>query len=139
MNAKQIKAAKKLVYESVKHLRKTGKPSITLGDDGMLDTCNYSGSGCAFAPAFKRKEFRKQADGRGLASHLIEFEKDWIKVWARDLDQEFADEMQAAHDVNWDSGSTFLTDFENSVKKICKICGLNFNEITKDIPVWEKK
>lgn len=116
MSSKTKKANQRLVNEAFAHLSKTKQKSV------VGNKCSYAGSGCAFSPALKDPQ---SFGGSSIASAIIRDMPHLLHDWAKDCDGEFANAVQACHDL-CSENKTFFEHFSTRLKDLCSKEGYDF-------------
>lgn len=107
-----------LFHESVMHVRKNGRPSVS----GM--SCVYGGCGCALRPLFRDRESAEKADAMVLhARHLLSGQyQHLVKYKYQSVDADFACSLQKCHDSSAIIyGDLFMPLFEDSARLLAEI------------------
>jgi len=113
-------AKQRLFDKALKHIRNQGCQSKA----GALD-CKYKQGnlGCAFAPAIRQYDATMEGE---QASDLIRDMPDNLYKWVLDVDLEFADQVQYAHDdyiyidtlTKEENDARFMECFEKNMKEL---------------------
>lgn len=129
---KLSEADRRLVRESLEHIRKTNAPSINeeTGD------CCYSGIGCAFSVAIQPL-YVKSLDDYDCYEVLDRF-KGALKPWARHCTADIASMVQAAHDIasaaERNANVSFYEKYKSNLKYyFSDPYSLDFAEIVKEV------
>lgn len=108
------------------HIRQQGQPSF----DAEEATCAYrmpDGRGCAFAPAIA--DYNVALEGR-RANYLLRDNPARIKPEFREVDKDFANAVQSAHDdaVLMHPDDEFMERFEGYMRSLAALYRLTYTE-----------